>query len=359
MFSVWFGLAEGIVAGGGKHGTAAVVAPEEARVDIVVNLYAAVVASASLLAQCAGAGEGTVVDDGLVVILDDDVLAVVLLNFFSVDLGAGIFGLAQGADIKVIIQDTLNGNDGPVGLNLALVGLALRLTPHLLRHTGSGDVLVGKVVCNLLVAPATVIVEIKNFPNDLRLGGDDLELLLGGDTVAVGGGAEPLAVGLTTLDDTPDLAGGVGDGHLVDEELELDLQPVIVVGEVDAITYGDDAHTCVAKILQLRQASTIAASKTGEVLDQEDVELAGHEAPAHFLIALPMAEGVTGTVPILKKSEAAAGEMGLYIVGEDGFLVLDGNIFLIQLIVHGDAAVAGDVEGFSHSNASLGAIDFS
>ena len=37
------------------------------------------------------------------------------------------------------------------------------------------------------------------------------------------GGADPLAVLLAALDDGPDLLAGVGDGHLVDEELELDL----------------------------------------------------------------------------------------------------------------------------------------
>ena len=209
------------------------------------------------------------------------------------------------------------------------------------------------MVGDFFVAPAAVIVEVKNFPDDLRLGRDDLKLLLGGDTVAVGGGAEPLAVGLTTLDDTPDLAGGVGDGHFVDEELELNLQPVIVIGEIDAVAYGDDAHTCVPKILQLHQAPTVAAGEAGEVLDKKNVKLMRHEAPAHILIALALLKCVAGAVPILKKGEPAAGEMGLYIVGEDGFLVLDGNIFLIQLVVHGDAAVAGDVEGFGHSNAPL------
>ena len=160
-------------------------------------------------------------------------------------------------------------------------------------------------------------------------------------------------VSLTTLDDTLDLAGGVGDGHFVDEELELNLQPVIVIGEVDAVTYGDDADTCVPQVFQLHQAPAVAAGKVGEVLDEKDVIFVRHEATAHILIALALLKCVAGAVPILKKSEAAAGEMGLYIVGEDGFLVLNGDIFLIQLVVHGDAAVAGDVEGFSHSNAPL------
>ena len=79
----------------------------------------------------------------------------------------------------------------------------------------------------------------------------------------------------------------------------------------------------------------------------------GHKAAAHGLIALPLAEGVAGAVTILEKSQTAVGEMGLYIVGEDGFLVLDGNILLIQLVVHGDAAVARDVEGFGHGDAPL------
>ena len=67
------------------------------------------------------------------------------------------------------------------------------------------------------------------------LGGDDLELLFFVDDVAVGGGADPLAVQLAAFDDVPDFFGGVGDRHLVDQELELDFQPVVVVREVDVV----------------------------------------------------------------------------------------------------------------------------
>ena len=123
-----------------------------------MDLHAAIVAAAALPAQGTGAGEGAVVDDGLVVILNDNMLAVVSLDLFSVDFGAGILGLPQRADIKIIIQDALHGDDGPVGLDPPLAGLALLLLTHLLGHAGGGDALVGEIVGNFLVAPAVVVV---------------------------------------------------------------------------------------------------------------------------------------------------------------------------------------------------------
>ncbi len=43
--------------------------------------------------------------------------------------------------------------------------------------------------------------------------------------------AEPLTVRLPPFDDVSHLAGGVRNGHFVDEKLELNFQPVVVIGD--------------------------------------------------------------------------------------------------------------------------------
>ena len=132
------------------------------------------------------------------------------------------------------------------------------------------DALLGQVVGDLLVAPALLVVEPEDGADDVRLCGDHLELLLFIDKVAVGSGTDPLAVGLPPSDDIADLFTGVGDGHLVDEELELDLQPVIVVGEVDVVPNGDDPDSCIPQVLQLYQSPAVPSGEPGEIFDDEN-----------------------------------------------------------------------------------------
>jgi len=59
-------------------------------------------------------------------------------------------------------------------------------------------------------------------------------------------------------------------------------------------------------------------------------------------------EGVAGAVPVLAEGQGAAWEFLLHEVRDDGFLVFDGGVVPVQLLVHGDAAVAGDVKAFDH-----------
>ena len=213
---------------------------------------------------------------------------------------------------------------------------------------GGGDTLVGEIIGDFFIAPALLVIEAEDGAHHVRLGGDDLELLLFIYNVAVGGGADPLAVRLPPADDVFHLLAGVGDGHLVDEELELDLQPVVVVGEVDVVPNGDDPHPGVPQVLQLHQPPAVPPGEAGEVLHHQDVVLVGHEPLPHGLVALPLLEGVAGAVPVLVEGEGAAGELLLYEVLDDGFLVLDGHVVPVQLLVHGDAGVAGDIKGLGH-----------
>ena len=265
----------------------------------------------------------------------------------AVDLPAGVLALPEGADVEIVVQDALHRHDGPHGLHLPFAFDTFFFLALPLRHTGRGDALVGEVVGDLLVAPAAV-VESENFPHDVRLGGDDLKLLGLVDDVAVGRGADPLAVGLAALDDGLDLLAGVGDGHLVDEELKLNFQPVIVVGKVDAVPDGDDAYTCVPQVLQLHKTAAVAAGEAGEVLDDEDVVLVPHQLPAHGLVVFPLLEGVAGAVAVLVEGQAGIREPLTDEVRDDGFLVFDGGVVPVQFLVHRDAAVARNVIAFDH-----------
>ena len=331
----------------GEQRTAAVAALQKAGVHVVVDLHAAIVAAAALFPQRAGDGEGAVVDDGLMVVLDDDVLIVVALDVPAVDLGAGVLALTERADIEIVIQNALHRGDGPGVFGFPFRFLARRLLAHPLGHARRGNTLIGEVVGDFLVAPTGVAVEVKNPADGLGFGGDDLKLLVLGDKIAVGRGADPLAIVLPPLHNAAHLAGGVRDGHFVHKKLELDFQPVVVIGEIHAVADGDDAHARVTQVFQLYKAAAVAAGKAGKVLDDENVVFVAHQPPAHLLIALALLERVAGAVAVFKKRQRAAGEVGLHIVLDDGLLVLDGDVFLILLIIHGNAGIARDVKAFN------------
>ena len=86
-----------------KHRCAAVAALEETRIDVIVFLDTAVVRAGALLPQSAGGRKRAVVDDLLMVVLKDAVLALVQLAVGAVDLDARELALPQRADIKIVI----------------------------------------------------------------------------------------------------------------------------------------------------------------------------------------------------------------------------------------------------------------
>ena len=225
------------------------------------------------------------------VVFKDLVVARVLLHVRAVYLAAGVLALTQSADVEVIVDDALHGDDRPLVLHLARRRFTLGLAPGALRHARRGYALVGEVVCDALIAPAAD-VEREYLPHYLRLGGDDLKLLLLINDVAVGRGADPASVLLTALHDRAHLAARICDGHFVHKELELYFHPVVVIREVYTVADGDDAQPRVAQILQLHKAAAVAARETGEVLDDEDIILVRHELSAQLLIALALLKGV-------------------------------------------------------------------
>ena len=331
-----------IAAAHGEHGAAAVSAHQKARIHIVVLFYPPVVGGGSLFPQYPGGCKGTVVDDGLVVVFNDDLLVLILPDILAVDFFAGVLPLAQGADVKVVVQDALHRHNRPDRPDRPVILLSGGLLPVPLRHARGGDALVGEVVGNLFIAPALLVVETEDGTHDVRLGGDDFKLLPLVKGISIGRGADPLSVSLPPLDDILHLFAGVGDGHLVDEKLKLDFQPVVVVGEINAVPDGDNPHPGVPQVLQLHQSPAVAPGEAGEVLDNEDVVLVAYQPLPHGLVALPLLKGVAGAVPVLIEGEGAVGEFLFDKVLDDGLLVFDGHIIPIQLIVHRNAGITGN-----------------
>ena len=336
-----------------EHRCAAVAADQKAGVGVVVLFDAAVVRAGALLPQSAGGSERAIVNNRLMVVFNHDLFALIAANILAVDFRTGIFALPQRTDVKIVIQNALYGDDRPCSLGFSRHLLALRFFAHALGHARRRNALLGQVVCNFLVAPALIVIQVENLADGFCLGRHDLKLLAAVDDVAVGRGAQPLTVCLTALDDVSHLARSIGDRHFVDEKLKLDLQPVVIVRKVNAVSDGNNAHACVAQIFQLDQTARVAAGESGEILDDEDVVSVAHQSAAHLLIALALLERVAGAVAVLEKRQRTAGEVRLYVVVDNGLLVLDGDILLVLLIVNGNAAVACYVKGFGHAHSPL------
>ena len=148
------------------------------------------------------------------VVFNHYLLDLVALHVAPVYLGALVLALPQRADVEVVVQYALHGDDAPCVFDAAAVVLALGHLALALRHPRRGDALVGERVRYALVAPA-VDVEPVNAAYHVGLDGYDLELLLFVDDVAVGRGANPLAVFLPAAYDGLHLAARVRDRHLV------------------------------------------------------------------------------------------------------------------------------------------------
>ena len=118
----------------------------------------------------------------------------------------GELALPQCADIEIVVKDSLHSHKRPCSLDFPPGRPALGLPAHLLRHARRRHALLGQVVGNLLVAPAIIVVEIKNPAHNICFGRHDLKLLLSVDDVAIRCGAQPFAVRLPPFDNIADLA---------------------------------------------------------------------------------------------------------------------------------------------------------
>ena len=86
----------------------------------------------ALFPQSADGGKGAVVDDGLMVVFNNNVFQLIPLDILTVDFGTGVLALPQGSDVKIIVQNTLHRNNSPVLFHRAAGFLPLRLFAKLL-----------------------------------------------------------------------------------------------------------------------------------------------------------------------------------------------------------------------------------
>ena len=138
----------------GKHRTAAVAANEKAGIHVVVDFHAAIVVRRTAFAQRAHGCKRAIVDDLLMVVLKDAVLALVQLSVCAVDLDARELSLPQRADIKIVIENSLYRDDRPGRFRLAADGLPGGGAALTLGHPRRGHVIIRQIVGDFLIAPA-------------------------------------------------------------------------------------------------------------------------------------------------------------------------------------------------------------
>ena len=107
-----------------------------------------------------------------------------------------------------------------------------------------------------------------------------------------------MSVLLSAPDDVAHFFGGIGDGDFVDEELELDLEPVIVIWKVDAVADGDDPYSGITQVFQLPETAAVAARETGKVFYDQYVIFVRHQPHPHSLIAFTLIKGIAGAVTV-------------------------------------------------------------
>ena len=173
------------------------------------------------------------------VVLKDDMLVCAQFSVRPVDFFAGIFALPQSADIKIVVDNLLDGYNRPFFFYVGDVGdVAVLFEMPLIRHARRGDIQVGQMVRDFSVAPA-IIIKREDFSYDFSGRRVNLEshVLAVGDDVAVRHVANPLCFFLPLSYDVLYFLGRFGDWHLVDKEVQLDLKPVVVGGVVDVVAY--------------------------------------------------------------------------------------------------------------------------
>ena len=140
-----------------EHWAAAVAADEKPRVHVVVDLDPAIVVCRAAFAQRAHGRKRAVVDDLLMVVLKDAVLALVQLSVAAVDFHAREFSLPQRADIKIVVENPLHRDDRPRRFRLAADGLSRGGAALTFGHPRRGHVVVRQIIGDFLVAPAVQI----------------------------------------------------------------------------------------------------------------------------------------------------------------------------------------------------------
>ena len=149
----------------GKHRRTAIAAEQKAGVHVVIDSDPAIIRGATLFPQLLRGCKRTVIHNRLVMVLKHNMVAFLSFKVGPVDFLSGEFALSQCADIKIVIQNPLYGDDAPFGFCLPDVFLSGGFLPVFFLHARGRDTQVRQMVGDFTVAPA-LIVQLKNLPDN-------------------------------------------------------------------------------------------------------------------------------------------------------------------------------------------------
>ena len=172
------------------------------------------------------------------IVLNDYIFGGRKQNIIAVYFFSAVFVLSESSYIKVIAEYLAYGHTAPAAAAPESRGLPHKFTAQYLVLPCSGDIHFRKLVGDSLVAHSRQI-HIVYHSYDLCLLFVHLKLhsLAVGHGVAVGDSTYPSAFFLAVLNDLADLLTGISNRHLVYQESELYLQPLVACGKVYAIVY--------------------------------------------------------------------------------------------------------------------------
>ncbi|MPM46084.1 hypothetical protein SDC9_92780 [bioreactor metagenome] len=136
------------------------------------------------------------------------------LHVGAIDLLAGVLSLTQRSNIKIVVQNPLNGRNTPSGLDLAAELPSGSLLAAALRHPGRGDAQTCQVVCNLHIAPSVDITG-KDLADNIGFCGYDFKRLLFVDHLTIRSRTDPFAVFLPPFDDGFNFFARICNRHFI------------------------------------------------------------------------------------------------------------------------------------------------
>lgn len=133
---------------------------------------------------------------------------------------------------------------------------------------------------------------------------------------------------------------GIPSRYFTSIKFELDENPTVLDGIVDAVTDGDNVHSRISRGLWFHKDRVVLAAKTRKILDDQDAVLTRKKPAPNLLQALPQDEHIAGAVPILVEVQLGRREIFLRIGSDDFLLAFDRCTVPVQLNVHPDLGVA-------------------
>ena len=335
-----------------KHGRTAIAATQESGIVVLVLLYAAIVILLSPRQLLLGNHKRAIVNDGRMVILENDLLTFVNRHIRTVDPLTLIFLGTKCTNIEIVTDYLLYGYNAPFFTNLGVILIPHRLLASFLAHSWCGDLFTGQMIGDPLVPPTTY-VEAEDLAN--HLGGGLVNLkdhFLGVlHHVAVRHRADPFALLLTVGNDCRYLFAGIGYGHFVDEEIELDLQPVVGLAllVVDGFTNRNDAKIIFNQVLKLGKPLSGTSRETAQILDDQYIILTAHKLRTKLVIVTrTLIKRVSGFIAVFVIVYRTRRKVSLTILSNNRLLVLDTRVVSVLFHVHRNTGISGNFVSFYH-----------